>query len=275
MAKQKNHAQIISLPAGNTDRYNAALEKEQNYIGRKIAEARNQKGLSLTKFSRLLAGYGVDVSSGGLNKWELGVTTPNAYQLLAAAQALEIDVDFSYFASTDKKPELNAEGLRKVADYKADLIASGRYKPEARTANTIRYMDMPVSNLAVSAGTGAFLDEGNFEMVSFPEATIPAGAEFGIRVSGDSMEPVYHDGQIVWVQRCDQVDVGQVGIFIYDGEGYIKVYDEKEPNADELENYVDSYGSLHKQPVMISYNKKYAPRVISAQAGFQVVGRVL
>ena len=275
MAKQKNHAQIISLHVGNTDQYNAAFEKEQNYIGKQIAEARNKKGLSLTMFSRLLAGYGVDVSSGALNKWERGVTTPNAYQLLAAVQALDIDVDFSYFASTEKQPELNAEGLRKVADYKADLIASGRYKPETRTANTIRYIDMPVSNLAVSAGTGAFLDEGNFEMVSFPEATIPAGAEFGIRVSGDSMEPVYHDGQIVWVQRCVHVDIGQVGIFIYDGEGYIKVHDEQEPNTDELDAYVDSYGGLHKQPVMISYNKKYTPRVISGHAGFQVVGKVL
>ena len=46
----------------------------------------------------------------------------------------------------------------------------------------IRYLDMPVSDLPVSAGTGAFLDEGNFEMVSFPESSIPDGAEFGVRL---------------------------------------------------------------------------------------------
>ena len=51
-----------------------------------------------------------------------------------------------------------------------------------------------MSNLSVSAGTGAFLDEGSFEMVSFPASTVPDGADFGVRVSGDSMEPVYHDG---------------------------------------------------------------------------------
>lgn len=62
---------------------------------------------------------------------------------------------------------------------------------------------MPVSNLAVSAGTGEFLEEGNFEMVSFPEKSVPKGADFGVRVSGDSMEPVYHDGQIVWVEECE------------------------------------------------------------------------
>ena len=83
----------------------------------------------------------------------------------------------------------------------------------------IRYLDMPVSDLPVSAGTGAFLDEGNFEMVSFPESSIPDGAEFGVRVSGDSMEPVYHDGQIVWVQQCETLRPGEVGVMIYDGQG--------------------------------------------------------
>ena len=42
MAKQKNHAQIISLHVGNTDQYNAAVVKEQNYIGKQFAEARNK-----------------------------------------------------------------------------------------------------------------------------------------------------------------------------------------------------------------------------------------
>jgi SOS-response transcriptional repressor LexA len=139
----------------------------------------------------------------------------------------------------------------------------------------IKFIEMPVSNLAVSAGTGEFLDEGNFEMVSFPESSVPEGAEFGLRVSGDSMEPVYHDGQIVWVQQCDRVGVGEVGIFIYDGDGYIKVYDEQMPHEADREDFTDSYGDVHMQPIMISYNQKYQPRYVSAHSNFQVVGRVL
>ena len=89
------------------------------------------------------------------------------------------------------------------------------------------------------------------------------------------MEPVYHDGQIVWVQQCDHIGVGEVGIFIYDGDGYLKVYDEQMPDVDCLDDFTDSYGNVHMQPVMVSYNQKYSPRVISANAGFQVVGRIL
>ena len=246
-----------------------------NYIGKVLSKARNNKGLSLVKFSAVLKDYGVSATASAIQKWENGSNTPNPYQLVAIAQALDMDCDLSLFMSAGPAPELNEEGMRKVADYKADLIASGRYKPESRSCRIIQFVEMPVSNLSVSAGTGAFLDEGSFEMVSFPASTVPDGADFGVRVSGDSLEPVYHDGQIVWVKQCDRVNIGEVGIFVYDGEGYIKVYDEQEPDEEQREAFTDSYGTLYMQPVMISYNQKYAPRVISAQAGFQVVGRVL
>lgn len=275
MAKKNTQPKTIARHTTKNELYNAASEKEQNYIGKLIAEARNKEGLSLARFSKLLDHYGVHACASAIRKWEQGLTTPSPYQLIAVAQALQMDCDLSYFMSSAPAPELNEEGLRKVADYKADLIATGRYKPEIRSNHVIRFVEMPVSNLAVSAGTGTFLHEGNFEMVSFPVSTVPDGADFGVRVSGDSMEPVYHDGQIVWVKQCDRVNIGEVGIFIYDGEGYIKVYDEQEPDVELREDFIDSYGAMYMQPVMVSYNQKYEPRVISAQAGFQVVGRVL
>ena len=55
---------------------------------------------------------------------------------------------------------------------------------------------MPVSDLRISVGTGALLDEGSFEDISFPANKVPAGADYGVRVSGDLMEPAYHNGQI-------------------------------------------------------------------------------
>lgn len=255
--------------------YDAASEKRMNYIGKVISKARNDKGLSLVKFSKVLKDYGVSATASAIQKWENGSNTPNPYQLVAIVQALEMDCDLSLFMSTGPVPELNEEGMRKVADYKADLISSGRYRPESRSCHIIQFVEMPVSNLSVSAGTGAFMDEGSFEMVSFPASMVPDGADFGVRVSGDSMEPVYHDGQIVWVKQCDRVNIGDVGIFIYDGEGYIKVYDEQAPDEEQREAFSDSYGTMYMQPVMISYNQEYAPRAISPQAGFQVVGRVL
>jgi phage repressor protein C with HTH and peptisase S24 domain len=112
-------------------------------------------------------------------------------------------------------------------------------------------------------------------MVSFPESTIPQNAEFGIRVSGDSMEPVYQDGQIVWVQACQSLQPGEVGIFLYDGDGYVKRYEEQEPEEAIRDAFVDSSGVLHPQPVLVSYNQKYAPKPVSSELAFSIVGRVL
>ena len=92
-------------------------------------------------------------------------------------------------------------------------------------------------------------------------------------MSGDSMEPVYHDGQIVWVQQCEKLRPGEVGVMIYDGQGYIKAYAEQEP--DDPEAYLSSDGVRRMQPVMVSYNKAYAPKPASPELEFRIVGRVL
>ena len=274
MTTKNEKTKILSFPAAREALYNAEIEKEQNVIGARIDAARRKAKLSLPEFSVLLSEYGVNVSASGLNKWVKGNSAPNAYQLIAICNALHIEDSLPYFTS-NYIPPLNDAGLRKVKEYREDLIASGNYKPEIKVVDLIKHIEMPVSRLAVSAGTGSFLDEDNFEMISFPETSIPVGAEFGIRVSGNSMEPVYHDGQIVWVRQCDALEVGQVGVFVYDGEGYLKVYSEQEPDASVRESFTDSYGVVHKQPVMVSYNQAYAPRAITPEAGFCIVGRVL
>ena len=191
----KSKAKILSLPITNHANYNAETERQENVIGVRIDEARRKAGLSLVDFSALLRQYGITMSPSGINKWAKGSALPNAYQLVAVCHALDLDVDVSYFCNSHT-PALNDAGLAKVREYKDDLIASGKYKPQPKVVSILKYIEMPVSNLAVSAGTGEFLDEGNFEMVSFPEKSVPKGADFGVRVSGDSMEPVYHHRRI-------------------------------------------------------------------------------
>ena len=265
---------ITPFPQPAASRYNAEKEKANNTIGRRIAEARKKKGLSIAAFSEYLENYGIDISTGGAGKWETGYSIPNAYQLIAICTALDIEDQLPYFTQ-NYIPALNAEGERKLQDYKADLIASGRYAPAPEPVPFIRRIEQPVYDLPASAGCGQFLDEGYYEMISFPENMVPAKADFGVRVSGDSMEPVYHDGQIVWVQETPRLYPGEVGIFVCDGQGFIKVYQEQEPEEDVAEEFTDSYGTVHRQSVLVSLNEKYADRVISPYTDFKIVGRVL
>lgn len=128
--------------------------------------------MTLADISATLEGLGVKVSRSAASKWETGETVPSAYQLVALFNALGFEDRISFFMDS-YAPALNDDGLRKVEEYKADLIASGKYRPAPKISRVIRYIDMPVSNLTVSAGTGAFLDEGNFEMVSFRRTRSP------------------------------------------------------------------------------------------------------
>ena len=50
---------------------------------------------------------------------------------------------------------------------------------------------------------------------------------------------------------------------------------EPEPDEEHAEEYTDSYGVVHPQPVLHSYNPAYEPRAIKFGALFQIVGRVL
>lgn len=45
-----------------------------------------------------------------------------------------------------------------------------------------------------------------------------------MRVSGDSIEPKFFDSQKVLVREQPAVEPGEIGIFIKDGERYIKIY---------------------------------------------------
>lgn len=267
-------AKVTPISAAQVQNYNAAKEKENNVIGSRIQSARKKSGLTLSGLSERLAEYGITVSRGAANKWETGETVPNAYQLIAVLNALGIEDRLSYFME-DYKPVLNDVGIRKLNEYRADLIATGKYRPASKTANNIVHIEMPVSDLRVSAGTGAFLDDGSFEKISFPKDKVPEDADFGIRVSGDSMEPVYHDGQIVWVQECERIEIGEVGVFICDGEGFLKAYNEQEPDEAIADEFTDSYGNVHPQSVLVSYNPAYEPRVVLPSSELIVVGRVL
>ena len=259
--------------------YNAERERRENIIGQRIQEVRKAHGVSLEGLSYALRHYGIDMKQTGIGRWESGTVIPNAYQLMALSHIFQIEDPKTFFAETPTDADaLNEDGLRKVREYKEDLIASGKYRPApapAAGSNVLKFREMPMSLLPVSAGPGAFLDENNFELRRFPADEIPDGAEFAIRISGDSMEPVYSSGQIIWVQLCKQLRPGEVGIFEYDGNGYVKMYDEQYPEETFLDEYTTSDGQVLPQPVLVSYNEAYAPRPVNPNTSFCIIGRVL
>ena len=258
--------------------YNAKTAKESNIVGRKIAENRKRCHLTQGELIKRLTTYGVEVQQGAITKWENGMTTPTAYQILAIALALNIPDLITEFTgiACPPNPELNEQGIKKLDEYRELLVASGKYKPNITEIVPIRTMvTIPTSFIKAAAGTGNFMDDENFEDKEYPESAVPVGTDFALFVDGESMAPIYINGQVVFVKQCETIKPGQVGIFSIDNEVVIKIYDEQEPDESVREEFTDSNGFVHPQVVLLSYNSEWEPRPISPYQEFHIYGRVL
>ena len=94
-------------------------------------------------------------------------------------------------------------------------------------------------NLPVSAGPGVYLDDELAEQISIPLNEKTDSVSFALKISGNSMEPKYHDGDIVLVENTESVNVGELGIFVLDGNGYFKKY-----GGDRLISLNEEYGDI-------------------------------
>ena len=113
---------------------------------------------------------------------------------------------------------------------------------------------IPLYELPVSAGVGVYLDEDATETIRIPNNEKTAEADFVLRISGNSMEPKYSNGDYLLVQRQDRVEAGEMGIFLLDGCGYFKVY-----GGDRL----------------LSLNPEYGPILLKDFSDVQCKGRVI
>ena len=190
-------------------------------IGEIFYLRRKELGLSQSELAEKLNADGICVTNQAISKWENGSTYPNAKQFLSLCRALEInDINARFLGEIprDILSGLDAAGRRKVMDYIELLHDSGRYKV---SENKVRTRFLPLYSLPVSAGTGQFLDSEDYEMTEVG-AEVSESANFGVRVAGDSMEPRFHDGQTVWVSQQHSLMTGEIGIFLYDGNAYLK-----------------------------------------------------
>lgn len=111
------------------------------------------------------------------------------------------------------------EYSKKVVDSVLDLEYDRCSAPQVNEPNIIH---LPKSIFKPSAGSGNWLDEQQLESVSVLDTPQARKANLILEVDGDSMSPMYESGDNVLVNTKANVAVGDIGIFIVDGSGYIK-----------------------------------------------------
>lgn len=239
-----------------------------NSIGQIIVKYRKKAGLSQVELAEKLAEEGIDVTNRAVSAWEKDKFDPGSRAFLTICRILSVpDVMEELFGSNPADPlsALNDEGKKKALDYIDMLMHPVSYmkedniipfpapvRKEEKHLRALRLYD-----IRVSAGTGNMLDSDYYTMIDVEEDRA-AGADFAVTISGDSMEPAFHDHQMVFVHQQDTLDDGETGIFALNGNAYIK----------KLKN--DKKGIF-----LISLNKKYDPIPVHPETdSFRIFGRV-
>ena len=229
-----------------------------NDLGKTIAKHRKEHKIKQSELALKLEYYDIFVKPNTVSAWESGLSIPNSKQLLAICEILNIYDIYTEFVNPNPiNPfrNLNETGVAKVMDYIHLLEKSGEYK----TADIIPIhilRERKVFYTTVSAGTGSFLDGEDYEMYTSPD--IPEEASFGVYVSGDSMEPRYHNEELIWIEQTEQLEDGEIGIFYLDGNAYVKKFQNNENGT-----------------YLVSLNKKYDPIPVTENNSFKIFGRVL
>lgn len=123
--------------------------------------------------------------------------------------------------------------------------ASSKVQQSSKVAYMEDYADkkrtrrIPLYALSAGAGNGVFLDSNDYELIDITLDSMSEQATFAVRVSGDSMEPKYSTGDILLVKTQPEVEIGELGIFILNGEGFFKKY-----GGDHLISLNDAYDDI-------------------------------
>ena len=108
---------------------------------------------------------------------------------------------------------------------------------------------------ATSAGTGQYLNDVRVERIELP---VDVDADFVIPIKGDSMEPDYQDGDLIFIQTSVDLNDGVIGVFNYNGEAYIK------------QLVIDT-----EQSYLHSLNPAYKDMPITPETDFRIIGEVV
>lgn len=210
-------------------------------FGERLVKARKEIGLNQKQFAERMG-----ITTTRLNYWEKDKRQPDVEMIKALASALDVSADY-LIGNENNAPAYSAEALS-VAEQFDSLDEHGqRVVLAVLDAEVERLTDnisplrprkvIPLIGASFAAGPGE-PDFGN----GWEDYEVPADsrAEFALRVNGDSMEPVLHDGQIaLGVKRPPEP--GEVGAFLLDGAFLVK------------QCAGDNYGNVY----LFSFNSAY------------------
>lgn len=235
------------------------------YIGLKIKEFRDQRGLTQKELADL-----IEMGNTTIANYEKGFRTPKKNTLFKIANALNVTIDdlFPILKQSDNSIIESVEEILSQLDpepYQRNVLTCAeRQLEEQKQAKKrlsevhdvfVEYIAYNYYDQPVSAGTGQYLNEVQIETIQLP---VKVDADFVCPIYGDSMEPDYKSGDYVFVKLTVELPNGTVGVFDYEGEAYIKQLIIEKDKA-----------------YLRSFNKIYKDIPIDSNSDFRIIGKVV
>ena len=225
-----------------------------NILGNSIKEVRKSKKLTQKKLAELTGFKQNTISNheNGNRQLDEGDIRIYAQALGVSPQYLfdlskpsSVDPTFSIQTIYDQLKPLRQD---KVLTYAEKQLTEQKNEEETKTNEVSEVIQLYSYNYydhPASAGTGQYLNDVRVERIVIP-------------IKGDSMEPDYHDGDLVFIQTSVDLNNGVIGVFNYNGNAYIK------------QLVIDK-----DQAYLHSLNPAYKDMPITPDTDFRIIGEVV
>ena len=214
-------------------------------IGKRIKYFREKAGLEQKDIARQIG-----FTPNAISNWENGRTRPDITIVPTLCDILHItlyelcgvDNPMNHFSDKEQQMIEDYRGLSQGHQFAIDRMLEA-LKAVEYAENCPDLTELICCDKQLAAGfdcSAEFDDEG--EPIFLYSSALIRQADYVFTVSGNSMEPEFHDGDRVLVQKypgCPELQYGEVGAFIIGNNTYIKIYEK-----DGLHSYNEDYDTM-------------------------------
>ena len=258
MSKLNESGNMSSLSAAKE---NQTMAYNKSHYGEVIRSSRLKAGLTQPQLASMIG-----VQKNYVTHWEAGRARPDLNIVPALCDALGISIP-AFFGVAGDQGDLSPDerylvnGYQKINTRDRLLLKNTLEKmlelSESELWEHCRASFIPIMHnyQQAAAGSGVTLDEGTEQYQTFVRKSANAlKADEIVTVNGSSMEPMFHHGQDVYVEHTVELAPGEIGLFVVNGDGFIKEWAEDH---------------LH------SLNPQYPDIPLHDDDNFRCVGRIL
>lgn len=209
-------------------------------FGEKIKDARKHKKLTQKQLAD-----SIGAAHNSVSDWENDKNRPDPDTIELLCGALEIAPNYLLGKNEDALSPFDRELLNKFhnrlddtgrnnvlyimdSEIKRVELINQLMEEKEQIADNIEKsnIDMRLINYyyrVASAGTGQIIfDMPPTKRIEIPNSLEYRKVDYAIGVNGNSMEPLYHDGDVLLVEMTEDIEIGDIGIFRVNGESFVK-----------------------------------------------------